>query len=56
MAAEGPGSKSAKANLSTSDFALEHYVVVTTYGKSSGLEHLFAADFKRSGYFGACGQ
>ncbi|ULT26913.1 hypothetical protein KUH03_08840 [Sphingobacterium sp. E70] len=32
MAAEGPGSKSDKVsiNLSTADFALEHYVAVTT--------------------------
>ncbi|ULT26905.1 hypothetical protein KUH03_08800 [Sphingobacterium sp. E70] len=38
MAAEGPGSKSAKANvnLSTADFALEHYVAVTTEGESAG--------------------
>ncbi|MEI2271659.1 nuclear transport factor 2 family protein [Sphingobacterium sp. ML3W] len=47
MAAEGPGSKSAKANvnLSTADFALEHYVAVTTEGESAGVEQLFAEDF-----------
>ena len=49
MAAEGPGSKSAKANvnLSTADFALEHYVAVTTEGESAGVEQLFAADFNQ---------
>ncbi|WP_223580224.1 nuclear transport factor 2 family protein [Sphingobacterium sp. GVS05A] len=49
MAAEGPGSKSAKANvnLSTADFALEHYVAVTTEGESTGVEQLFAADFNQ---------
>jgi hypothetical protein len=49
MAAEGPGSKSAKANinLSTADFALDHYVVVTTEGESAGVEQLFAADFNQ---------
>ncbi|WP_293904794.1 hypothetical protein [Sphingobacterium sp. UBA5670] len=49
MAAEGPGSKSAKANvnLSTADFALEHYVAVTTAGESAGVEHLFAEDFNQ---------
>jgi len=49
MAAEGPGSKSAKANvnLSTADFALEHYVVVTTEGESAGVEQLFAEDFSQ---------
>ncbi|WP_454881383.1 nuclear transport factor 2 family protein [Sphingobacterium detergens] len=49
MAAEGPGSKSAKANvnLSTADFALEHYVAVTTEGESAGVEKLFAADFNQ---------
>jgi len=47
MAAEGPGSKSAKVNvtLSTADFALEHYVAVTTEGESAGVEQLFAEDF-----------
>ncbi|MNK09220.1 hypothetical protein D3C87_271710 [compost metagenome] len=49
MAAEGPGSKSAKANvnLSTADFALEHYVAVTTAGESAGVEQLFAEDFNQ---------
>ena len=49
MAAEGPGSKSAKANvnLSTADFALEHYVAVTTEGESAGVEQLFADDFNQ---------
>ncbi|MEI2271644.1 nuclear transport factor 2 family protein [Sphingobacterium sp. ML3W] len=49
MATEGPGSKSAKAtvNLSTADFALEHYVAVTTEGESAGIEQLFAADFSQ---------
>ena len=49
MAAEGPGSKSEKANvnLSTADFALAHYVAVTTEGESAGLEQLFAEDFNQ---------
>ncbi|WP_418360888.1 hypothetical protein [Sphingobacterium detergens] len=49
MAAEGPVSKSEKANvnLSTADFALEHYVAVTTEGESVGVEQLFAADFSQ---------
>ena len=49
MASEGPGSKSAKANvnLSTADFALEHYVAVTTQGESAGVEQLFAEDFSQ---------
>ncbi|RKE52704.1 nuclear transport factor 2 family protein [Sphingobacterium detergens] len=49
MAAEGPGSKSEKVsiNLSTADFALEHYVAVTTMGESVGLEQLFAEDFSQ---------
>ncbi|WP_294185841.1 nuclear transport factor 2 family protein [uncultured Sphingobacterium sp.] len=49
MAAEGPGAKAAKANinLSTADFALEHYVAITTEGESSGVEQLFAADFNQ---------
>jgi len=49
MATEGPGSKSAKANvnLSTADFALEHYVAVTTEGESAGVEQLFAEDFNQ---------
>jgi len=49
MASERPGSKSAKANvnLSTADFALEHYVAVTTEGESAGVEQLFAEDFSQ---------
>ncbi|MCS4228878.1 nuclear transport factor 2 family protein [Sphingobacterium sp. BIGb0165] len=49
MAAEGPVSKSAKANvtLSTADFALDHYVAVTTEGESAGVEQLFAEDFSQ---------
>jgi len=49
MAAEAPGSKSAKANvnLSTADLALDHYVAVTTEGESSGVEQLFAKDFSQ---------
>jgi len=49
MAAEGPGSKAAKANvnLSTADFALEHYVAVITEGESAGVEQLFAEDFSQ---------
>jgi tRNA A37 threonylcarbamoyladenosine modification protein TsaB len=49
MAAEGPGAKATKTNvnLSTADFALEHYVAVTTKGESAGVEQLFAADFKQ---------
>ena len=49
MAAEGPGSKSAKAtvNLSTADFALDHYVAVTTAGESAGVEQIFATDFSQ---------
>ncbi|MGE8293549.1 MAG: nuclear transport factor 2 family protein, partial [Sphingobacterium sp.] len=49
MAAEGPVSKSEKANvnLSTADFALEHYVAVTTAGESAGVEQLFAEDFSQ---------
>ncbi|MNW93015.1 hypothetical protein D3C86_223730 [compost metagenome] len=49
MAAEGPGAKLAKANvnLSTADFALEHYVAVTTEGESAGVEQLFAEDFNQ---------
>ncbi|WP_293887732.1 MULTISPECIES: nuclear transport factor 2 family protein [unclassified Sphingobacterium] len=49
MAAEGPGAKAAKANvnLSTADFALEHYVAVTTEGESAGVEQLFAGDFNQ---------
>ncbi len=49
MAADKPVSKSAKANvnLSTADFALEHYVAVTTEGESAGVEQLFAEDFSQ---------
>ena len=49
MAANGPGSKAAKAsvNLTTADFALDHYVAVTTEGESAGVEQLFAADFNQ---------
>ena len=49
MAAEGPEAKATKANinLSTADFALEHYVAVTTEGESAGVEQLFAADFNQ---------
>ncbi|WP_156167662.1 nuclear transport factor 2 family protein [Sphingobacterium sp. Ag1] len=49
MAAEGPGSKSEKANvsLSTADLALDHYVAVTTEGESAGVEQLFAEDFNQ---------
>ncbi|WP_223580326.1 nuclear transport factor 2 family protein [Sphingobacterium sp. GVS05A] len=49
MAAEGPGSKSTKAdvNLSTAGFALEHYVAVITEGQSAGVEQVFAADFSQ---------
>ncbi|MGJ1239155.1 nuclear transport factor 2 family protein [Sphingobacterium sp. Lzh-3] len=49
MAAEGPGSKSAKTNvnLSTADFALAHYVAVMTEGESAGVEQLFAEDFNQ---------
>jgi len=49
MAAEGPGSKTAKANfnLSTADLALDHYVAVTTEGESAGVEKLFAEGFNQ---------
>jgi len=49
MAAEGPGAKTAKANvnLSTADLALDHYVAVTTEGGSAGVEQLFAEDFSQ---------
>jgi len=49
MAADKPVSKSEKAtvNLSTADFALDHYVAVTTAGKSAGVEQLFAEDFNQ---------
>jgi hypothetical protein len=49
MAADKPVSKSEKitVNLSTADFALEHYVAVTTEGESAGVEQIFAADFNQ---------
>ncbi|WP_312340637.1 nuclear transport factor 2 family protein [Sphingobacterium sp.] len=49
MAANKPVSKSEKANvnLSTADFALEHYVAVTTEGESAGVEQLFSEDFNQ---------
>ena len=49
MAAEGPGAKATKTNInpSTADFALEHYVAVTTEGESAGVEQLFAEDFNQ---------
>lgn len=49
MAAEKPASKPEKIsiNLSTADFALQHYVAVTTAGESVGLEQLFAEDFSQ---------
>ncbi|WP_286897978.1 nuclear transport factor 2 family protein [Sphingobacterium sp. UBA6317] len=49
MAAEGPGAKATKTNvnLATADFALEHYVAVTTEGESAGVEQLFAEDFNQ---------
>ncbi|CAM3645543.1 hypothetical protein [Sphingobacterium prati] len=49
MAAETPVSKTEKANvnLSTADFALDHYVAVTTEGESAGVEQLFAEDFSQ---------
>ncbi|WP_333578127.1 hypothetical protein [Sphingobacterium sp.] len=49
MAAEGPGAKATKTNvnLSTADFALDHYVAVTTEGESAGVEQLLAEDFNQ---------
>jgi len=49
MAADKPTSKSEKANLnlSTADFAFEHYVALTTEGESVGVEQLFAEDFNQ---------
>jgi len=49
MAAEGPRAKATKTNvnLSTADFALDHYVAVTTEGESAGVEQLFADDFNQ---------
>jgi 5-formyltetrahydrofolate cyclo-ligase len=47
IAAEKPVSKPEKisVNLSTADFALQHYVAVTTAGETVGLGQLFAEDF-----------
>jgi hypothetical protein len=49
MAAAGPGATATpvNVNLSTADFALEHYVAVTTEGESAGVEQLFASDFNQ---------
>lgn len=49
MAAEKPVSKSeiVPVNLSTAEFALQHYIAVTTAGASFGLEQLFAQDFSQ---------
>ncbi|WP_313532935.1 hypothetical protein [Sphingobacterium athyrii] len=49
MAANKPVSKTEKANvnLSTADFALDHYVAVTTAGESVGVDQLFATDFNQ---------
>ncbi|WP_104384386.1 nuclear transport factor 2 family protein [Sphingobacterium sp. HMA12] len=49
MAADKTVSKTEKVtvNLSTADFALEHYVAVTTEGESAGVEQLFATDFNQ---------
>jgi len=49
MAAEGPGAKVTKTDvkLSSADFALAHYVAVTTESESAGLEQLFAEDFNQ---------
>ncbi|MEI2271685.1 hypothetical protein OHD16_05985 [Sphingobacterium sp. ML3W] len=49
MAADKSASKTEKAivNLSTADFALDHYVAVTTEGESAGVEQLFATDFNQ---------
>ncbi|WP_158655988.1 nuclear transport factor 2 family protein [Sphingobacterium sp. HMA12] len=49
MAADKTASKTEKANvnLSTADFALAHYVAVTTEGESVGVEQLFATDFNQ---------
>ncbi|WP_324756472.1 nuclear transport factor 2 family protein [Sphingobacterium thalpophilum] len=50
MAARDPEIKSGKVsiNLSTADFALDHYIAVTTKGQSAGVERLFSADFKQT--------
>jgi hypothetical protein len=49
MAAEKTVSKTEKenVNLSTADFALDHYVAVTTEGESAGIEQIFATDFNQ---------
>lgn len=49
MATEKITRKSEKAlvNLSTPEFALDHYVAVTTEGESAGIEQLFTDDFSR---------
>ncbi|WP_286859451.1 MULTISPECIES: nuclear transport factor 2 family protein [Sphingobacterium] len=49
MAADKKVSKTEKVtvNLSTADFALAHYVAVTTEGESAGVEQLFAEDFSQ---------
>jgi len=49
IAAETSVSKTEKVNvnLSTADFALDHYVAVTTEGESAGVEQLFATDFNQ---------
>ena len=49
MAAHGPKRKLEKTrvDLSIADFALAHYVAVTTEGESTGLEQLFAEDFNQ---------
>jgi len=49
MAADKTVSKTEKVtvNLSTADFALEHYVAVTTAGESTGVEQLLAEDFSQ---------
>ncbi|WP_312340639.1 hypothetical protein [Sphingobacterium sp.] len=54
MAAEGPEAKATKANvnLSTADFALAHYVAVTTEGGSAGVEQLFVVYRRTQLYFG----
>jgi len=49
MAAEKTVSKTEKenVNLSTADFALDHYIAVTTEGESAGVEQIFATDFNQ---------
>jgi hypothetical protein len=50
MATGRPVSKPKKVsiNLSTADFALQHYVTVTTAGGSVGLEQLLTQDFSQN--------